>query len=279
MPGVLAAQPIAIVGASAVTRHDIDRRIAIEQAYGGTLTREGGLASIVNDLIEREVVRSIGLLPDGAELQTFSDHADQTSKAPEILAAVKRIFGSDSAAYRDIYLAPRLINLKLHDYFNRDTLLQAAARHSVERAYGLAARGEPFAAAAVQTGLRYSIDSLRDRPRGLPAELMRYSGGDSTTHDPYMDLIARMAPGEFFKTIVETDDDYRVVRLLRRDDSLQVVESIVADKGDFDSWFRREASRVHIAIADRRTRSSLIRAYPRLWWVERLRKGKRTSPM
>ena len=74
----LIAQPVASVGSSVITPQHLTRRIDIERAYGGELKREAALVSLVNDAIEREVARGLGLLPDSSELLRFSQYADQS---------------------------------------------------------------------------------------------------------------------------------------------------------------------------------------------------------
>jgi hypothetical protein len=263
----LAAQPLATIGSSTIDAQHLRRRIAIERAYGGELTREAALVSLVNDAIEREVARGLGLLPDSSELLRFSQYADQSSKAPEILAAVKDIFGVDSAGYRWQFLSPRIINIYLHQYFIRDTILHETARRSIERAYGLVASGMGVSEVVTRTGLRYQLDSVRDRRASLPPELAQYADSVDSQPDPYWDLVSGMKPGELFKTIIETDSDYRIVRLLHKDDSVRVVQVIAAEKGDFDTWFRSQAGTIGINIKDRELREEVVRNYPQLWWV------------
>jgi hypothetical protein len=118
----LSAQTVARVGDVTIERTHIERRIAVERAYGGTMATEAALVALVNDATEREVARSIGELPDDAELRRFSAHADATSKAPEILAAVKSVFGSDTAAYIRLFLAPRVVNARLQSWFERTSV-------------------------------------------------------------------------------------------------------------------------------------------------------------
>jgi hypothetical protein len=263
----LGAQPVATVGSSAIDAQQLTRRIAIEHAYGGELTREAALVSLVNDAVEREVARGLGLFPDSSELVRFSQYVDQSTKAPEILAAVKNIFGPDSAGYRLQFLAPRIVNIDLHQYFVRDTVLHATARRSIERAYGLAASGMGVSEVVARTGLRSQLDSVRDHRASLPPELARYADSGSSQPDPYWELVSGMKPGELFKTIIETDSDYRIVRLLHKDDSLRVVQVIAAEKGDFDTWFRSQAGTIGVEIMDRGLREEVLRNYPQLWWV------------
>jgi hypothetical protein len=263
----LVAQPVATVGSSAINAQHLTRRVAIEQAYGGELTREAALVSLINDAIEREVARGLGLLPDSSELLRFSQYVDQSSKAPEILAAVKNIFGADSAEYRWQFLSPRIVNINLHQYFIRDTVIHATARRSIERAYGFVASGMGMSEVIERTGLRYQLDSVRDRRASLPPELARYADSAESEPDPYWELVSGMKPGELFKTIIETDSDYRIVRLVHKDDSLRVVQVIAAEKGDFDTWFRSLAGTIGIDIKDRALREEVVRNYPQLWWV------------
>src|SRR5258707_1369323 len=78
----LVGQTLARIATSRITRRDLERRIATEKAYGGGIAREAAFVSLVSDALDREVARSLGLLPDAAELQQFSNRADQSSRAP-----------------------------------------------------------------------------------------------------------------------------------------------------------------------------------------------------
>jgi hypothetical protein len=274
----LTAQPVATIGAGHINRLDLDRRLAIEHAYGGALTREAALVSLVNDAIEREIARSLGLLPDSTELLAFSRHADETSKAPEILAMVKRVFDKDSSTYLRLYLSPRLVNVKLHQFFLYDTALHAAQRRAIEYAYLLVAKGMSFTQAAEWSDLQYRIDTLRAGNGALPPELARYAEGDSLPRDPYRELVSKLEAGKLFGSIVDIDNDYRLLRLMSRDDSVQVIEVIAAAKGEFDEWFRSEGEKIPIDISDGKLRRSIIQTYPQLWWIESIRveeKGRR----
>src|SRR5688572_2095425 len=84
----LTAQVVATVGAGSITRQQLELRIATERTYGARIEPSAALTALITEELERQVARSLGLIPDSSELQRFSEHADKTSKAPDILAAV-----------------------------------------------------------------------------------------------------------------------------------------------------------------------------------------------
>jgi hypothetical protein len=75
--------------------------------------------------------------------------------------------------------------------------LHASERAAIENAFARAARGGSLSDAAERTQLRYGIDTVR-RARH---------------DDNYARLVATLEPLTLFGNIVETDADYRVVRL------------------------------------------------------------------
>ena len=119
---------------------------AIDLAYGNdTLPVHTVTVSLVNDALEREVARSLNMLPTADEIVAFREHAFSTSRAPEILQRVRDHFGPDTNAFRRLYLEPRIVAGKLVALQRYDSTIQRPARDRIERAFALISAGNSSA--------------------------------------------------------------------------------------------------------------------------------------
>jgi hypothetical protein len=264
-----ARRTVAHVGKTNITSRDIDYRIEIGRAYGNEgMTSEAALVSLVNDAIEREAARMYGIAVTNEELDALSEHADRNTKAPEILEKVKSAFGEDKPSYRKIYLAPKIMNKKLRNFFSRDPGVHASKRVLIEKAYTLVILGKTFEEAAEESGLEHSEFDIGGKVAATPPELKRYFPGDERPKDPLVELLETLSPGEVYGNIVEDDHSYKVVRLKEKDGDVYSVEAITARKRPFEEWLRREADKINVQITDPELEKSITSEYPTLWWVK-----------
>jgi len=171
MVSVLPADPVAQVGDVAVSAQDLTYRLATERAYGNAaVDQAAALVSLVNDLLESNVAAAVGSAATEAEVAALSAHADATTKAPLILSRVKAVFGQNVEAYRRLYLAPKVTNRKLHDFFQAEADLHQAQRAQAEAALAAVAGGQTFAEAAAATEATLSTFEVprAAAPEGLP---------------------------------------------------------------------------------------------------------------
>lgn len=121
----IAAQHIAQVGTTQITPADIELRRKIETAYsrGKPPTTTAALVLLVNDALLHEVARRHGALPSEADINSLAEHADATTRDPELLERVKRAFDGDLPAYRRLYLAPRATENLLREWHSRNEAL------------------------------------------------------------------------------------------------------------------------------------------------------------
>ncbi|HEX7319904.1 MAG TPA: hypothetical protein VF399_06065 [bacterium] len=263
---------LAVVAETCITRADLAYKIAIEKAYGDTaFTEQAALVALINDAFETEVARMHGIAAAPEDLKALDQHASKTSKAPEILAKIKQIFGHDIRSYERIYLQPKIINYKLHAWFSRDVDIHKSERTRIERAHRLALTGMPFDAVARACKLAYSVDTFRVVRSQPPSILQEYPpSGDSQENDPMLKIFSGMKAGEIYHDIIEDDVEFKIIKLIHRIDSIYSYQRVAAKKMDFDKWYGGQGAKIPVQIMDQDLRKKVVESYPELWWVKTL---------
>lgn len=257
---------IAIVGQTLITTKDIKYRLGIEKAYGKNNTDSiEALMMLINDAVEQEVARKVNMLPTPQEIAAMDKHATTTSKAPEILSNVKKVFGDDTKSYRRIYLVPKIVNIKLHGFFSKDQKIHRGARLSIEKAFQLVSKGMPLKQAAQETNLQYSI--YEDEPNKIPDQLARVIGKQTQEEDSLKRIINSLKVGEYYKEIIEDDYGYRIIRLIGRTGNKNKIEQIIARKAPYDDWFRLMARDIPISVNDESILKELKKRYSVVEWI------------
>ena len=265
------AETIAKVGEQEISRADAAYRMAIEKAYGNETMTEGvALIALVNDAIEQEVGRINGVTITPDELSSMRRHADETSKAPEILAQVKQAFGNNLAAYDRIYLSPRIMNRKLRSWYSRNAEIHKKERASIEQAYSIVQSGKTFEEAAKTSGLTHTTSDYKTEAAAVPDALRPYAPKEGATPtDPMIAILQTISDGEVYRNIVEDDDSYRVLRLIKKDGAAYKVETITAQKRPFQEWFEKQEDKVNIKILDKSLEKEIATQFPEVLWVKK----------
>jgi hypothetical protein len=259
------------VGRTEITTTDIAHRFGVEKAYGNkTVDRETALVSLVHDALESEVAAAHDTGPTKEEIAAFRKYVDENSRSPELLAKVKKVFGEDGESYERLYLAPRIVNRKLHYFYSRDPFIHKVERAQIEKAYGLAASGKALKDVAAQLGLEYrNLSPKGEEKQDVPSALARHITAEEwKSNDPLVPIVEKLANGQLYDNIIEDDLGYQVFRLLEKGKETYSAEAVVVRKRPFDEWFRAEAAKVKIAITDAAMRKKVRSAYPDLWWVQ-----------
>jgi len=264
------AETIAKVGGQDISRADAAYRIAIEKAYGNeTMTEAVTLIGLINDAIEQEVGRINGVIITPEELTSLRKHADETSKAPEILSKVKRVFGDNLAAYDRLYLLPRIMNRKLRSWYSRNAEIHQKERTSIEKAYSLVKSGKTFEEAAKAYGLNHTANEYKTETATVPDALRPFLPKEGATPaDPMIAILQALSEGEVYKNIVEDDNSYRVIRLLKKEGTAYKVEAITVLKQPFEKWFKGQGDTITIKILDKSLEQEITTKYPEISWVK-----------
>jgi len=263
------SKPLAVVGQTSISEADTGYRIGLQRAYGVTIGRSAALVSLVNDALEREVARAAGILVTEKNLDVFSNFVDHNSKAPKVLKKVKQVFGGDLKSYRQLYLAPKVRNRKLRDWFSRDAAIQQKPRAEIQKAYALAAAGNDFGKIAKVVGLKFVTQDYDTDKKQAPDALHGYfPDGIAMLSPGFQKLLDGLRNGEMAQTISEDDSSYRVVRLLAKGEGSYKTAEIIAMKAPFDAWFRVQVKKQRVRINDTELRASVAAKYPSLAWLD-----------
>jgi hypothetical protein len=262
---------LARVGDVPVSRVDVSYRKAIEKAYGNeAATDAGALVALVNDALEHEVGAMYGVAATPDELAALAKHADETSKAPEILATVKRTFGDDKPAYERLFLAPKIVGRKLRIWYSRNAEIHQRERTSIEKAYSLIHSGRSLEQAAQACGLNSSSRKYGETQGEVPVSLKHYFPQDGElSQDPMLGIVETMSKGETYKNIVDDGHSYRVIKLVQRDGTRCELKAVAATKRPFGEWFQRQATQVSVNIVDAELEKKLSSEYPNVSWVKK----------
>ena len=270
------AETIARVGGQEISRADMGYRMAVENAYGNeTITEAVALIALVNDAIEQEVGRINGVTITPDELSSMRRHADETSKAPEILAQVKQAFGNNLAAYDRIYLSPRIMNRKLRSWYSRNADIHKKERAAIEQAYSLVQAGKSFEESSQACGLNHTTSDYKTEAAAVPEALLPYAPEKgASSDDPMTAILKTLSEGAVYRNIVEDDNSYQVLRLMKKDGSTYKVEAITTRKRPFQEWFQEQEDKVDITILDKSLEKEITTKFLEVPWVKKRQQKK-----
>jgi hypothetical protein len=260
---------LATVGKSEISRQDMAYHAAVSSAYGNSDMKDSAaLVSLVHLALEREVGRAHGVVVNVGELDSFSRYVDESSKAPDILVKVKAVFGSDTGAYRRLFLAPKVMSTKLREWFSRDPSVQAGQRKAIEKAWGEIHSGKGFEEAAKSSGLAFSEQKYEAGSKKAPDALqLFFPEGVASMTPAFRTELDKLEPGQLAETIIEDDYTFRIVRLVELNDAAYRTEEIVAKKLEFGPWYREQVVPVSVTVHDNMMLIDMCRLYSKLWWL------------
>lgn len=232
-------------GRPVITEADLLDYQATQACYGeGALTsRKAAFMRLLEASIAGEAMRAGGgPTPDEAVLKEESDRIDKETRAPEIVACIKKHYGDDARRYRKIFVRLAWIASRFRVFSAYDPGVQERARRQYRLAAERVHAGTSMDVAARELGLAYSsatysLESSSQATQTVPAELARY-GMPVRPHEAQFiqEHLAGLTIGQLNGEPIETDYDLQLVRLLGRDGVRSTFESISVRKGSAASW-------------------------------------------
>ncbi len=256
------------VNQSAITYRDIDYKLSIERAYENQqIAKEGACVLLVNDAIEREIAVMNGVVPAQQEINAFKAHVEHGTRAPQILKRVQDAFAGDILSYVRIFLSPRIVNQKLHAYYNRNQKIHRSEALLIRQAFRFVLNGGSLAEAAETPGLHFASFQL-DKPAGISSlsiqsHIHEHKMIQKTT---MMAVLKELSVGEVADRVIEDNSSYRIVRLVGKKDDSYLVDTVYVNKKPFDPWFKGQAAKIIIVFQDSGLYRSINDVYPNLWW-------------
>lgn len=239
------------VGNIIITDKDVAYKIAVERAYGNeTITDAVARQVITRETTEQEVARSLGVLPTETDIATFSERVNKTTKAPELLAKVKNVFGADIASYQRVYLLPKMVNITLHSAFATDKGTYSESLIKIEKAYAGVIKGRSLEQTAKSNNLEY-VESDIKKSEIIDPLLQKYFAGKELQKPKLLSILPTLKSGEIYKEILEDENSYQVVRLAVNEKEVYKVEMIVSRKRSYGDWYDLLAKKIPITLDSR----------------------------
>jgi hypothetical protein len=266
---------LAEVGCSQITVTDLVYKVSIEKAYGNdSVTDADALVLLINDRIEDEVAKSVGVNATKEEITDLSNHADNTTKAPLILASVKRAFGEDIDSYHRIYLSPKINNGKLRNWFSSNNEIHKEQREKIKGAFSLIKKGDEFKNVADKSGLTYIKTEFDKRNYEIslpPINNMpeKESAINSFVNDPIPGILKSLSDGELNNYIIEDEFGYKIIRLVNDKESAFESEIIFCKKLPYSKWYKEQAATLNIRVTDQKLLKEIALMYPTLFWINK----------
>jgi len=259
---------IAEIGSINISEQTIQYRLATESAYENNgLNKSAALIMIINDALEMELAKKYNQQALVDEIEQFKQHADQTSKAPEILKKVKNVFRQDMHAYDLWYISPKIVNKKIRDYFSANKSINHAAINQIKPAMKILRSGKKMKDVAKLLSLTYAIDSIPVKQLDMTPALQNYPDAGLPFENPMLKYVKKIMPGEIYPEIIEENYSFMIIKLLNHNNDRYLLERISVSKPDFDTWFRKEAANISINITDTSLKQEIRNTYGNLWWV------------
>lgn len=251
-----------------VTYRDIAYRRAVETCYtDGKETEETtALFILIRNAISLEVSCLHNVGPTEKDIETLSLHADRSSQDPKLLADIKTIFERDIQAYNRLYLSPKITNRKLRSYYSRDRKIHALAISKIESAWYDAMNGGDLSKMAKKYDLEY-----KKLTPGIPEDvgsIPGHPGKFEAAHNPLSEIVTSMEVGEVHKNIVESDRDFKIVRLVERDGDKYALEVVSVEKYSYSDWYREQEKKIDIVFNDRKLYEQMLKKYPDTLWLK-----------
>lgn len=243
---------LAEVGRFVITQHQADVRSAVERTLNPSETRELGLFQLARSFALAEIytlhVRPIA----PAALEAEAARIDRDTTAPEVLAKVKAVYGSDREAYLTTYVLPVLVERELYyEYFLKSSephvqslaqaqaILHESLAHSERSLRSWANPSVHYGRMRVSAAQGFVTDA-NPRPAARPAE-------QDLARQWIRDILEPLKPGTTSSRLVNAGEAWQIVRLIRRSPRTPhtyEVESLVIPKIRFDRWVTQEKSKI-----------------------------------
>lgn len=266
-----ASKEVLRIGREVISRKELALKLAADNCYMDEKNYDEvpSLMSLINYNFEKEVLRSYYKASiSRIDLEEKSEWVDQNTKAPDILACVKKAYGSETNFYIKNFIALAPVNQKLHDLFQNDPVIHKVEFEKISEIKSRINK-ENF---SKQEGYREVIVDSSANP------------GESKELDPKAplihsflledqaleDKIKQMKPGEIWSDIIQEKYGYLIVRMLRRAGDKFTYGLVSVQKKSFDDWFRNYIKdNISVEFFDSEIEEKIREVYPDLWWLTR----------
>lgn len=262
------SRDVARVGSIPVTHKDLDLRIKVSEIYyPGSGKPYVGLSQLIKGYLSVEILRSRGQKVDDAEIEGEAKRIDASTKAPDMLAKIKAVYGNDRKAYLDTFVRLVYAERVLYgEVFLKSREIQKEKHRQAEELLrnGLTSPAG-FAAQAKERGITTATLKISrekgiapySQPKGMPSRPEGPVGVELA--ERIIPQLSGLKPGQVCPEIIELQETFLVIRFLRKEGKNYIVESASVQKKSYDEWFWSEASKIPVVIRDRALKDELLK--------------------
>lgn len=267
---IFPAEAVIRVGDKIISKEEVSLKLSADNCYLDEKSEDRlpSVLSLINANLEDQVLEkyynfSISI----TDLKAKSLWVDQNTKAPDILACIKKSYGNKTNLYLNNFIAAAPVNQKLHELFQMDADIHGSARKHIEGVLGRST-AQSFSNVAGYREVVISSEA-NSNPQELLTNPQSILSTQSLVEDEALEAKLRaMKPGEIWNAVIETKYSYMLVKMNTKTNGKYVFGVISSPKKSFDEWFRAYAiENVAVIFKDKKLESRVKEAYPNLWWL------------
>lgn len=252
-----AAAQLAAVGRGAVTETDLADWQAAQACYGpgAIVSRKAGFLRLLEAAILDETLTRVALRPiTREEYAVETARIDAETRAPEILACIKKYFGGGAARYERVFVRPILAQRFIREHVKSDPKVQAAAYGLRDKISKEAADGVPFPAIRTAPEVKYASAAYSLEPgTAAPAAGEPWSRWSPFQTAFIEEHLSALKPGEAEPNPVEDELSIKFVRLLGVEGGSYYFETLTVPKISTEEYLKR-GPKIPCRINDRELR-------------------------
>ncbi len=213
-----AALPPASVGNGVVSEQDIADWQAAQGCYGedAITSRKAGFMRMYEAAILEEVLNGQAKRPVKAEeYDAEVARIDRETRAPDILACIKKYFGGDGPRYRRVFIRPILVQRGIREFVKNSAAVQAKAYALRDGILKDMAKKKSFRDIGADRGVTYSTSAYAvQEDTAAPAALEPWKRWSPFEAAFINEHLKDLKPGEAAARPIEDDAGLRFVRLI-----------------------------------------------------------------
>lgn len=230
--GGLEAAQVASVGAGGITEQDISDGQAAQSCYGedAIVSRKAGFMRMFEAAILEELLARQARPLTKEDYKKETARIDEETRAPEILACVKKHFGGDNSRYRRVFVRPILAQRFIRELVKFDERVQSRAYALRDVVHNDISKKRAFAEIGRSRGIAYStaVYSLEEDAAAPAAEpWKRWSPFEASFIE---ENLKALKPGEVKFRPIEEELTLRFVRLISVTGKKYYFESLLLQK-------------------------------------------------
>ncbi len=267
---------VAKVGETVLTSKDVSLRARVSEIYYPDSGKDYiALSQLIKGYLAEEVLKFLGYRVDENVIDSESRRIDANTKAPDVLNAIKKVYGNNKKAYNKTFV--RLVYAERFLYNEVFLKSPAIHREEKERAEEFLDRVKKernrFSKIASELNLKSKILLISEEKGIVDAEGDVESRGISREPSGVeqakfiIERIKDIKSGNVYPEIIEWLEGYQVLRVVNKKKKEYNVESVSIPKRDYDEWFWSIASDVPVWIYDEKLKEELIK---NVSWVQKV---------